>query len=179
MAERSCALRAAWCGGPDRLQHSGLAAAHSGRTNRISNSSLAAASEVVPSGSYGGQTLTRSPPRTGNPAHRRMICSACGTIVPRLLASPVPGAKAGSSPLISKLRYTERSRNRSCRSRSSCELAAAERRQRRFQGRLGGRDPCGLGQMMHTRAPPNIDEPIDTSPWCHSTARLTIASPRP
>jgi hypothetical protein len=37
-------------------------------------------------------------------------------------------------------------------------------RKKTYYDRLGARVPSGFGQVMQTRAPPNIDEAIDTPP---------------
>ena len=57
---------------------------------------LAALSAVLPEGSKGGETSTRSPPTRLSPLQPRMISSACQVVSPPTSTVPVPGAKAGS-----------------------------------------------------------------------------------
>ena len=75
-----------------------------GRTQSISNSRLAAVSAVLPDGSYGGETSTRSQPTRFMPQQPRIISRACIVVRPPISGVPVPGAKAGSRLSISKLR---------------------------------------------------------------------------
>src|SRR5471032_802129 len=77
-----------------------------GRTHNISYSRFAPTSAVLPDGSYGGEISTRSHPTISSPRQPRMISSACQIVRPPISGVPVPGAKLGSRPSISKLRYT-------------------------------------------------------------------------
>src|SRR5208283_701730 len=73
-----------------------------------SNTKFAASKEVISALSYCGETSTRSQPTKFNPASARTKSRICTLEKPPTCGVPVPGANAGSTTSISKLRYTLR-----------------------------------------------------------------------